>query len=192
MRTTVLVVCTLALALCTVSAWAVEPTTPPADTLKVDYFSNANTAGAPDATYRLTNPGTAGGNICASIYVFDSQQEMSECCSCLLTPDGLRTLSVNGDLTSNPLTGVVLNTGLVKVVSTATVAGTCPLPTNITPKAAVRAWATHIENNGFAVTETNAQDATLSANEVTRLNRQCFAIQLDGSGKGICSCGTGD
>ena len=28
--------------------------------------------------------------------------------------------------------------------------------------------------------------------EVTRLNRQCSAIQLDGSGKGICSCGTGD
>src|SRR5579864_8792532 len=112
MRTTVLVVCTLALALCTVSAWAAGP---PADTLKVEYFSNANTAGAPDATFRLTNPGTAGGNICASIYVFDSQQEMSECCSCLLTPDGLRTLSVNGDLTSNPLTGVVLNTGLVKV-----------------------------------------------------------------------------
>jgi hypothetical protein len=175
-----------------VSAWAVEPTTPPADTLKVEYFSNANTAGAPDATFRLTNPGTAGGNICASIYVFDPNQEMSECCSCLLTPDGLRTLSVNGDLTSNPLTGVVLNTGLVKVVSTATVGGGCPLPTNITPKAAVRAWATHIENSGFAVTETNAQDATLSSGEVTRLNRQCSAIQLDGSGKGICSCGTGD
>ena len=189
MRTTVLVVCTLALAFCTVSAWAVGP---PADTLKVEYFSNANTAGAPDATVRLTNPGTAGGNICASIYVFDSQQEMSECCSCLLSPDGLRTLSVNGDLTSNPLTGVVLNTGLVKVVSTATVSGGCPLPTNITPTPAVRAWATHIENTGFAVTETNAQDATLSSGEVTRLNRQCSAIQLDGSGKGICSCGSGD
>jgi len=160
--------------------------------LKVDYFSNANTAGAPDATYRLTNPGTAGGNICASIYVFDPNQEMSECCSCFLSPDGLRTLSVNGDLTSNPLTGVVLNTGVVKIVSTATVGGTCPAPTNITPIAAVRAWDTHIENNGFAVTETNAQDSTLSANEVTRLNRQCSAIQLDGSGKGVCSCGTGD
>src|ERR1700686_5534348 len=96
---TMLVVCTLALTLCTASAFA------QADTMKVDYFANANTAGAPDGTMRLDNPGTyASGNVCASIFVFDSSQELTECCSCLLTPDGLRTLSINGDLTSNPLT----------------------------------------------------------------------------------------
>ncbi len=192
MRTTWLVVCTLALGLC-VSAWAgTSATTPSTDTLKVDYFSNANTAGAPDATVRLDNPGTSGGNICAAIYVFDAQQEMSECCSCLLTPDGLRTLSVNGDLTSNPLTGVTLTTGVIKLVST-TVPGACPAyPYTITPTPALRAWVTHIENNNFAVTETNAADATLSANEVTRLQGQCRAIWLDGSGAGRCSCGTGD
>jgi hypothetical protein len=192
MRTTWLVVCTLALGLC-VSAWAgTSATTPSTDTLKVDYFSNANTAGAPDATVRLDNPGTSGGNICAAIYVFDAQQEMSECCSCLLTPDGLRTLSVNGDLTSNPLTGVTLTTGVIKLVST-TVPGACPAyPYSITPTPALRAWVTHIENNNFAVTETNAADATLSANEVTRLQGQCRAIWLDGSGAGRCSCGTGD
>jgi hypothetical protein len=192
MRTTWLVVCTLALGLC-VSAWAgTNATTPVTDTLKVDYFSNANTAGAPDATVRLDNPGTSGGNICAAIYVFDAQQEMSECCSCLLTPDGLRTLSVNADLTSNPLTGVTLNTGVIKLVST-TVPGACPAyPFSITPTPALRAWVTHIENKNFAVTETNAADATLSANEVTRLQAQCRAIWLDGSGAGQCSCGTGD
>jgi len=192
MRTTFFVVCTLAFALCTASVWASGPTTPPADTLKVDYFSNANTAGAPDATVRLDNPGTSGGNICAAIYVFDPQQEMSECCSCLLTPDGLRTLSVNADLTSNPLTGASPTTGVIKIVSTATVGGACPLPTSLTPTAAIRAWATHIENNGFAVTETNAADATLSANEVLRLNVECSSIKLDGSGRGICSCGSGE
>jgi len=176
-----------------VSAWAgTNATTPVTDTLKVDYFSNANTAGAPDATLRLDNPGTSGGNICAAIYVFDAQQEMSECCSCLLTPDGLRTLSVNADLTSNPLTGVTLNTGVIKLVST-TVPGACPAyPFSITPTPALRAWVTHIENKNFAVTETNAADATLSANEVTRLQAQCRAIWLDGSGAGQCSCGTGD
>ena len=45
-RTTMLVVCTLALTLCAVYAAASEP----ADTLKVEYFANANTAGAPDAS----------------------------------------------------------------------------------------------------------------------------------------------
>ena len=108
-RNMMLVVCALALTLCTASAWA--STTPPADTLKVDYFANANTAGAPDGTVRLTNPGTAGGNLCAAVFVFDQNQEMSECCSCFLSPDGLRTLSVNTDITGNPLTGVILNTG---------------------------------------------------------------------------------
>src|ERR1700733_2615203 len=184
---TMLVVCMLAVAIC---AGAV--TTPPADTLKVDYFANANTAGAPDGTARIDNPGTAAGNVCASIFVFDPNQELSECCSCLLTPDGLRTLSVNTDLTGNPLTGVVLSTGLIKFVSTIPVAGACPLPTKVNSEAALRSWTTHIQNGNFAITETASQDATLSAGEVTRLQQECTAIRLDGSGRGICSCGTGD
>jgi len=190
-RTTMLVVCLLAMALS--AGYAVAATTPPADTLKVDYFANANTAGAPDGTVRITNPGTAAvGNLCAAIYVFDSSQELTECCSCLVTPDGLRTLSVNTDLTGNPLTGVTLNTGLVKIVPTPTVAGTCPVPRSLAPTASIRSWGTHIQNSNFAVTETASQDATLSSNEVSRLQGQCYAIILDGSGKGICSCGTGD
>lgn len=191
MRHTLLVVCTLALALCTVSAWA-STTTPPADTLKVDYFANANTAGAPDGTVRLTNPGTAAGNVCANVFVFDANQELSECCSCELTPDGLRTLSVNTDLTHNPLTGVTLTGGVIKIVSTTLTAGSCPLPTRISPTPALRAWATHIQNGSFAETETSSQDATLSSGEVSRLQAECTAVQIDGSGSGVCSCGSGD
>ena len=106
-KTKSLVVSLLALTLSVATGWAAV-TTPPADTLKVDYFANANTAGAPDGTLRITHPGTAAGNVCASIFVFDPEQELTECCSCLLTPDGLRTLSVNTNLTGNPLTGVIL------------------------------------------------------------------------------------
>ncbi len=190
-RITMLVVCTLALAFCAgIAAASTEP--PPADTLKVDYFANANTAGAPDATVRVTNPGTAGGGLCAAIFVFDVNQEMSECCSCYVSPDGLRTLSVNTDLTSNPLTGVILSTGAIKVVSTRANGTTCPNPTSLYPTAGVRAWATHIQNSNFTITESASQDATFSATEQTNLQNQCHAIHLDGSGKGICSCGTGD
>lgn len=186
-RTALLVACTLALALCAGTAWG------QADTLKVDYFANANTAGAPDGTVRLTNPGTyASGNICASLFVFDPLQELTECCSCLLTPDGLRTLSVNTDVTGNPLTGVILTTGLIKIVSTIPVSGACPLPTAVHPVAAVRAWATHIQNSSFAETEAASQDATLSTGEITRLARECTAVALDGSKHGVCTCGTGD
>jgi hypothetical protein len=125
---------------------AVAATTPPADTLKVDYFSNANTSGAPDASVRLTNPGTAAGNICGSMFVFDENQELTECCSCLLTPDGLRTFSVNVDLTSHPLTGVILATGILKIVSTVPIGGNCPMPSSFSPEPALRAWATHRRN----------------------------------------------
>ena len=195
-RTTFVFTCSLALVACGLTAQAQEP----ADVLKVDYFVNANTSGAPDGTVQLTNPGTAGGNVCASIFVFDPAQELSECCGCLLTPDGLRTLSVNTDLTKNPLTGVTLTSGVIKVVSTAPVAGVCPLPTAMKPVAALRSWSTHILSSAasttgaaasFAITETASQDATLSAAELARLNSECRGIRV-GSGQGVCTCGTGD
>ncbi|MGA8868576.1 MAG: hypothetical protein WB510_16490 [Candidatus Sulfotelmatobacter sp.] len=185
-QTVVLLTCVLCIAVLTSVAWA-STAPPPADTLKVDYFSNANTASAPDGTVRLTNPGTSGGNLYAAIYVFDPQQELTECCECFLSPDGLRTLSVNSDLTSNPLTSVILTTGLIKVVST-----TGTSASKLYPTPAIRSWTTHIQNSNFAVTETASQDATLSSAEVSRLQSECSSIQRVGSGHGICSCGTGD
>jgi hypothetical protein len=185
-----LVACALALAICAGYAAAQEPS----DTLKVDYFSGANSGGSvPDGTLRLTNPGTAGGGLCAAIYVFDPKQEIAECCSCYLSPDGLRTLSVNTDLTGNPLTGVTLSTGVIKIVSSVVKsAGLCPTyPVSLKPTAGIRGWGTHIQAGG-AITETPVVDATLSAPEVSRLQGQCYGIQTDGSGKGLCTCGTGD
>ncbi len=31
---------------------------------------------------RITNPGISGRKLCADIFVFDANQELSECCSC--------------------------------------------------------------------------------------------------------------
>jgi hypothetical protein len=185
-QTTLLVICAVMAGLLATAAWA-STAPPPADTLKVDYFANANSAGAPDGTVRITNPGTSGGNVYAAIYVFDPNQELTECCTCVETPDGLQTLSVNTDLTSNPLTGVTLTTGLIKIVSS-----TGPSAAKLYPTPAIRAWATHIQNSNFSETETASQDATLSSAEVSRLQSECSAIQIDGSGHGICSCGTGE
>jgi hypothetical protein len=171
--------------------WAATP--PPADTFKVNYFSNANTAGAPDGTVYLTNPGTSGGNICAMIYVLDPNQELLECCGCSLTPDSLRTISVNNDLTANPLTREVLTFGSIKVISSSG-APTCN-PSKPVPTPAVRGWGTHIQlPAGFGpyVTETDSQDATLSSAEVSHLAGLCGSILSNASGYGICTCGTGD
>jgi hypothetical protein len=166
------------------SAQAIDP-----DTFKVSYFSNNITR--PDSTVRLTNVGTSGGNVCADIYVFDPNQELSECCSCLVTPDGLIELDVHFDLTSNPLTGVVLDTGDIKIVSAAVSGGACTLPTAPKTAAGIRAWATHLQNNG-SLTETEFLDSGMSAAELSRLAAQCKAIQLVGSEKGVCTCNPED
>lgn len=173
---------------------ATPSTLPVQDTLNVNYFVNANTAGAPDGTVELTNPGTSGGNVCAMIYVFYPDEEMTECCGCTLTPDDLRTLSVNGDLTANPLVGVKATSGVIKIVSSApNSSGVCD-PRTLAPEPSTRDWGTHIISTGpgvYAITEEEFQGATLGAKEVTALQAGCSAIVLEGSGHGICSCGTG-
>jgi hypothetical protein len=190
-----LLVCTLVVSLFLVTGTAIAAVEEsarliPGDNLRVDYFANANTAGAPDATVRITNPGTTFENLCADIYVFYPDQEMAECCGCILTPDGLRTLSVNLDLTANPLTTTVPVNGVIKIVSS-TGSPTCD-PRALAPTPAVKAWATHIQNTTYTITEGESQQAGLSSGEVASLDAGCAAIVREGSGHGICTCGTGD
>jgi len=164
------------------------------DVYKLNYFSN-NAAPAPDATVRIDNPGLTYGNLCAMIYVFDADQQLSECCGCVETHNGLRTLSVRRDLTSNPLTGRVSTNGVIKVVSSAINNSPCDPTANVSPKANLRAWGTHIQNPvgaAFPITETEFTDSTLGATELANLQAQCAFINILGSGQGICSCGTGD
>ena len=155
----------------------------------VDYFSNANTPGAPDGTLRVDNPGVSGGNLCADIFVFDANEELSECCSCLTTPDGLLTLSMNTDVTGNPANGTLLSTGVIAIVPAATIGGVCPIPTKMTPTPALKAWATHIQTgeSGFVVTDGDSQYTALSAQNLSSLTALCGDIQVVGSGRGVCA-----
>jgi hypothetical protein len=164
------------------------------DVYKVNYFSN-NAAPAPAATVRIDNPGLTYGNLCAMVYVFDADQQLSECCGCVETHNGLRTLSVRADLTSNPLTGRVSTNGVIKIVSAAVNDSPCDPTSNVSPKANIRAWVTHIQNavgTAFPITETESSDSTLGATELANLQAQCAFVNILGSGQGICSCGTGD
>jgi hypothetical protein len=164
------------------------------DVYKVNYFSN-NAAPAPDATVRIDNPGLTYGNLCAMVYVFDADQQLTECCGCVETHNGLRTLSVRANLTSNPLTGVVSRNGVIKVVSAAVNNSPCDPTSNVSPKANLRVWVTHVQNavgTAWPITETESSDSTLGATELANLQAQCAFINILGSGQGICSCGTGD
>ena len=170
--------------------------------LSVNYFANNGVSGAPDATVRVTNPGTENGNLCAQVYVFDNDQQMSECCGCLTTPDGLRTFSVAKDLTSNPLTGVVSKTGDIRIFASLVNGSPCD-PTfgfggggaPVGNNTILDAWATHIQNKvgtAYPITETAFTGVGPSDGEVGNLIADCFFIERLGSGHGICSCGTGD
>jgi hypothetical protein len=164
------------------------------DVFKVNYFSN-NYAPYPDATVRIDNPGLTYGNLCAMIYVFDADQQLTECCGCLETHNGLRTISVRSNLTSNPLTGVVSRNGVIKIVSAAVNNSPCDPTSNVKPTANLRAWVTHIQNAvgaTYPITETESSDSTLGATELANLQAQCAFVGILGSGQGLCSCGTGD
>lgn len=164
------------------------------DTFYVNYFSN-NVAGAPDGTLRIDNPGLTYGNLCAMIYVFAADQQLAECCGCIETHNGLRTLSLRSNLTSNPLTGVGLPTGVIKIVSAAVNNSPCDPTANVTPMANLRAWVTHVQNpvgGAYPITETESSPSTLGAMELANLQAQCSFIGILGSGAGVCTCGTGD
>ena len=175
------------------------------DVYKINYFSNnvGSIPGAltpaiplpPDGTVRISNPGLTYGNLCAMIYVFDADQQLSECCGCVETHNGLRTLSIRTNLTGNPLTGVVSRNGVIKVISAAVNNSPCDPTSNVSPKANLRVWVTHIQNavgGAWPITETESSDSTLGATELANLQAQCAFVNILGSGQGICSCGTGD
>ncbi len=163
---------------------------------------NISNTGANGAALMGPGFGTAAGNICVNVYAFSPDEQEISCCSCLVTPNGLVSLGVVRDLTSNTLTGVIPTSVVVKLV--ATLAGTGGSGTSCTNSAATAttgtivsglvAWMTTVHANGTAtaVTETAFTPATLSAGELASIAGRCAADIGNGSGFGICrSCRAG-
>jgi len=154
----------------------------------VTYYANATISGAPDAVVRVINDGETGNNLWASYYVFDDSQELQECCSCYVSPDGVNSEDLNKDLLGNVLTGKATTKGVIKVISSSNGDATANKPT-----AGLRGFATHIQRaqpttGAFFVTEAPLADANLASAEETMLEQLCkFAIIL-GSGRGSCTC----
>jgi hypothetical protein len=159
----------------------------------VAYFSSHSSAA--DGTIRITNPGGTGSDLCAMIYVFDQNQQMSECCGCTLTLDGLRTLSLTNDLTSNPLTGVTPTSGTVMLVTSNDTSNSSCTPSSFSPDGLSVAWATHLSygsNNVAVISETEFSRTSLTATLASALKAQCMFVEQLGSGQGGCTCGSGD
>jgi hypothetical protein len=186
------------------------------DVFWTNYFSNNTTVGAPDGTVRITNPGVQGGNkgtftkpgpgsLCAMVYVFHADQQLAECCGCLITPNGLQTADVRTQLTANPLTGVIPNDGVIQIMSYALNSTSSPTavykdnspfcdPTGTTADTPdLRAWGTHIQNavapRTYPITETEFLPAPDGVSECPTLQDDCNFAVVQGSGQGICDCG---
>jgi hypothetical protein len=175
------------------------------DVYQVNYFSNNHGAtSSPEQYVRIINTGqigspidslTAHGTICASIYVFDANQEMLECCSCPISANGLLSLRVGRDLTSGPLTGVTPLTGVIKIVADQGAAPAVCSATNIVSPVpgGLRAFGTHVQD-ASQITETAFQVAPLPTGPGTErdfLGMACSFVMYLGSGKGQCSCPIG-
>jgi hypothetical protein len=148
-----------------------------------------------DGIVNLINPGLTNGSLCAMVYVFDQNQEMTECCGCSLSDSGLRTLSLLNDLTGNPLTGTKSNAGIVMVVPSDIGQNPQCNPGSLTPTGVILGWETNDQaspDGTFQVTETSFTSAPLNSGNATNLANLCSFIEVEGSGQGICSCGTGN
>ena len=149
----------------------------------VTYYSN-NVAAAPDATVRVINNGETFGLLWADYYVFDDSQELTQCCSCLITPDGINSESVRNNLTANPLTGKIPTRGVIKILG-----ASIPGAAGVLLSPGLSGFATHVQAASattYAVTEAPLLAETLSEGEFVLLENLCgFSYLLSGS---PCTC----
>jgi hypothetical protein len=186
------------------------PTNAPAitDAYQIGYAANLNLG---DSVLNLSNAGVYGptesGNICVNVFVFDPSEEQIACCACLVSPDGLDSLSVKQDLISNSLTAAIPNSVIIKLVASMPGIDVTGNPTICNPAGIVtlspafatvvnlasgmRAWGTTMEPNAspgtFGVVSVHYEPSALSLKEVTQLNRTCAFIQAVGSNFGVCN-----
>ena len=197
------------------------------DAFQVNYLPSPVGGGVPGGYVDITNAGQLGaplfgpnspvktGDICVNVYTFTADEQESECCSCLVTPNALVHLTA-ADLVGNPGNGVTPTLGIVvKLLATipgtnATTPGTNAGPfTNTVCNAAnpfttvnlapgMRAWATKFHTNPTtspattSLTETAFLPAALSAGELAMITNLCQFISGNQSGAGLCkSCSLG-
>ena len=176
---------------------------------KGDSFINATNTGANGAALNGPGFGGAAGNICLNVYGFSPDEQLVACCSCLITPNGLVSLSVTNDVLFNTLTGIRPNSAVIKLVTTATGPGPSFTGTTCTNSAALagspnnpvvggaQAWGTTLHapaviGGSFVTTERSALEATLSPQELLSITNRCANIIGNGSSYGICrSCRNG-
>ncbi len=172
---------------------------------EINYAANLN---AGDSVINITNAGENGasldgpgfgppaGNLCVNLYAFAPDEQLISCCSCLVTPNALASLSIQKDILYNPAVAGAQNSIVVKLVST--LAGSSGSGTICASAAAVAgtlasglaAWGTTLHalpSGGYAPTERTFIPSVLSAAELNSITHRCTSIIGNDSGAGICN-----
>jgi hypothetical protein len=187
---------TLAVVLLSTAAFGQAIPGSPADAFQVRYASNLLATGSGSSIINITNAGTtntAGGaltNLCINVYAFSPDEQLVSCCTCTVTPNGLVSLDVKRDLTTNTLTPGIVPSAVIKLVATS--GSTCNASSVAAANlaAGMVAWGTTfhaLPQGGFGITETRFSNEGLSTAELARITSFCGFIQGNGSGFGICS-----
>ncbi len=174
----------------------------PTDAFQVRYAANLALG---DSVVNITNAGsgstialpTQNGNLCVNAYVFSPDEQLVSCCTCLVTPNGLASLSANNDLVNNTLTPGRPTSVVIKLLasSQATCNASTVTPASIAAAGGLVAFGTTIHPTPvtvgtpagtLGVTETPFTRSTLSPAELTRITTLCGFIQITGSGFGVC------
>jgi hypothetical protein len=181
-----------------VTAFADDPG--PRDCFQIFDPANLNVG---DSVINITNTGTentttgAVTNICANVYTFSPDAQLISCCSCVVTPNALVSLSANSDLVSNTLTPAHPTSIVVKLLTTTGTACNAANAPIANLASGMLAWGTKLHALPttpltFGVTEIEFAQAPLSTAELMRITSFCGFIQANGSGFGICkSCRLG-
>ena len=158
---------------------------------QVRYASNLNIG---DSVVNLTNTCASGGPISVSVYTHDPAEELISCCCCVVTCDGLASLSVRNSLISNNLTPEIPNAVVIKFIARV---GACNAAVPGTLAPGLAAWGTTLHALPttpvtYGVAETAFTPSTVGAVEYLRITQVCGFIQSNGSGFGICKgCASG-
>jgi len=189
---------------------------PSIGTYQIDYLPSAGT-GIAAGYIDISNNGSLGadafgplagttGRICVNVYTFTADEQESECCSCLVTPNALVRLTA-ADLIGNPGNGVTPTLGIVvKLLATipgpgvnnqanfnssACNAAQTFTTANMAP--GLVAWSTKFHANPTAspstvlsATETLFSKQSLSQGELTKLTNLCQFLTGNQSGAGLC------
>ena len=148
-----------------------------------DSFVNITNTGANGAPLLGPGFGSPAGNICANVYAFSPDEQLISCCSCLITPNGLKTLSAVNDLVDNTLTGEVPTSIVIKLLGT--LAGAGGTGTSCTNSAAGAAAATIVP--GLLAWGTTVHGVTTQT-VTPNTSKKCLKKDCNGSNAGTDWC----